>query len=217
MKKLEVEKLKMVQSKQREDELWVAHEIESRYNSELLQLTQKFTAEIQQLTNELVEEDSKFQSKVAIAEEKAEQEFVEKKSQLLSILNSLKEFETSPRTLNEELLLEEEMQSSDKKSENVRLNKKQEAEKEVPVENRDRSRLNSQSTSQVNTQKQKVQQTKTYSSGSRENNNPSTNIKKTTKAASQSQPKIDRSLSWMDSDDEDLFKNKASKRSKVKK
>lgn len=218
MKKLEIEKSKAAESKQREDELWVQHEIENRYNSELLQLTQKYTTELQQLSNKLNEEDSKFVTRVKEAEEKAEQEFLDKKARFLSILNSLKEFGDTPRTLNEDLLLEEvkdktEMPAPGKK---VKLNKKIESEtsfeKECPVDNRDRLRLSSQSNSQVNSQKSKGQ-TKTYSSG-RENSNPSTNIK-TTKAASQSQPKkIDRTLNWMDSDDDD-FGIKATKKLKV--
>ena len=83
-------------------------------------------------------------------------------------MNSLKEFGDTPRTLNEDLLLEEvkdktEMPAPGKK---VKLNKKIESEtsfeKECPVDNRDRLRLSSQSNSQVNSQKSKGQ-TKTYS------------------------------------------------------
>jgi hypothetical protein len=100
IKSIEAENEKIALSKQREDELWITHEVEKRYSAEVLKTTQEHHAALQKLNDHLSEEDSKFVLKVKEGEDRNEEEFLAKKAELLSILSDLAKLVSS---LNEDL------------------------------------------------------------------------------------------------------------------
>jgi len=208
VKLLETEQLKMTQSKKREDEIWIAHEIESRFNAEIATKTKEQYDAIQKLQSDLKIEDEKFVLKVREAEEKNEREFLENRAKYLTILNELSTLGNNPFTLQDELMLEkdsDEIADEAVKSE-IQLKKPtSKPEKSsskpflkddvVPIENRSRLRLTSQSNSLTNAQKP-TRVPKVKSQG-RENLDPSQSKKYGASQAKKTQQ------SWLDSDDDD--------------
>ena len=221
IKSIEAENEKIALSKQREDELWIAHEIEKRYNAEILKTTQEHHATLSKLNDQLSEEDSKFVLKVKEAEDRNEEEFLAKKAELLTILSDLTKLDSKSYNLNEELMLEGDTNDAADKSSQLleapgkkvtgkvepsrKVSSVKDDNDDVPIESRSRLRLSSQTDSQVNSQKPKTSKVpKTQQSSGRENVNPSQKTKKYGASASQSQ-KAKSQQSWVDSDDDDVF------------
>ena len=227
IKNIEAENEKIAISKQKEDDLWIAHEIDKRYNAEIFKTSQEHAAALQKLQDQLNEEDSKFVLKVKEAEDRNEEEFLAKKAKFLSILSDLTKLGNKSYNLNEELMLEGDSNDAADKSSQLfeapgkkatgkvekplrKVSSIKDNDDDVPVENRSRLRLSSQTDSQANSQKPKT--SKAPKSSGRENVNPSqkTTTKTTTtkkyggSASSQSQ-KAKSQQSWVDSDDDDVF------------
>lgn len=230
IKNIEAENEKIAISKQKEDDLWIAHEIDKRYNAEIFKTSQEHAAALQKLQDQLNEEDSKFVLKVKEAEDRNEEEFLAKKAKFLTILSDLTKLGNKSYNLNEEMMLEGDSNDAADKSSQLfeapgkkatgKVEKpsrkvssiKDNDDDDVPVENRSRLRLSSQTDSQANSQKPKT--SKAPKSSGRENVNPSqktttktaTRTKKYGGSASQSQTQKAKSQqSWVDSDDDDVF------------
>ena len=211
IKSIEAENEKITLSKQREDELLIAHEIEKRYNAEILKTTQEHHAALLKLNDQLSEEDSKFVLKVKEAEDRNEEEFLAKKAELLTILSDLMRLDRKSYNLNEELSDSDD--AADKSSQLFEAPGEVEPSRKVSSvqdDNESRLRLSSQTDSQVNSQKPKTSKVPQRSSD-RENVNPAQKTKNYGASASQSQ-KAKSQQSWVDSDDdEEPRKNPARK------
>lgn len=215
---LKAENFKIMESKKKEDELWIAREIESRYNIEMMKKTQEHQDALHQLNIELKEVDAKFLVSVKLAEERNEQEFEEEKKKFVAILNELTTLGIKAPTLQEELMLEsneaaertrhffeEPPKKSARKDETPIFSTGKSTVDDVPVGSRSRLRLNSQSASQANSQSKPKKAPKVAEG--RENEDPASAKNSGTSrkyGGSGSQSKA-KSQSWLDSDDDDVF------------